>query len=229
VPTVERWRVQPDLTILQTVEGLLATVDAELSRLSTPEPRGHLAPFLMHLPGFAVVTSMTWLAAIGDITRFPSAKELVGYRGLGASVQASGQTHHTGPITKQGRRERRPVLGEAAWSAVDHHPYGHDEFARLVPSLGQGKSMAAIARKCLVVVWHVLTHQVADRHGDLPRLTRKLQRWGKTHGLAQLHGVSSGAFARQRLRSRGLASAGEESAERAPGGEMRPPPAAGST
>jgi transposase len=64
----------------------------------------------MQLPGFAVVTSMTLLAAIGDITRFPSAKKLVGYSGLGASVHASGQTHHTGPIPKQGRRELRTVL-----------------------------------------------------------------------------------------------------------------------
>jgi transposase len=39
VPTVERLRVQQDLTILQTVEGLVCTVDAELSRLSTPEGR----------------------------------------------------------------------------------------------------------------------------------------------------------------------------------------------
>jgi transposase len=38
VPTVERWRVQQDLTILQTVAGLIATVDAALSRLSTPAP-----------------------------------------------------------------------------------------------------------------------------------------------------------------------------------------------
>jgi transposase len=229
VPTLERLRVQQDLTILQTVEGRISTVDAELSRLSTQEPWQHLAPFLMQLPGFAVVTSMTLLAAIGDITRFPSAKKLVGYSGLGASVHASGQTHHTGPITKQGRRELRTVLVEAAWSAVDHHPYWHDEFARLVPSLGKGKAIVAIARKLLVVVWHVLTHQVADRHADLPMLTRKLQRWGKTHGLAQLHGVSSGAFARQHLRGRGLASSGEESAEREPGGEMLPAPAACST
>lgn len=61
---------------------------------------------------------------MGDITRFPSAKKLVGYSGLGASVHASGQTQRTGPITTQGRRELRTVLVEAAWTAVDHHPPG---------------------------------------------------------------------------------------------------------
>jgi transposase len=160
VPTLERLRVQQDLTILQTVEGLLATVDAELSRLSTQEPWKELMPFLMQPPCFAVVTSMTVLAAIGDITCFPSAKKLVGYSGLGASVHASGQTYHPGLITKQGRREVRTVLVEAAWSVVEHHPYWHAKFERLVPSLG--KALVAIARKLLVVVWQVLARQVVD-------------------------------------------------------------------
>src|SRR5260370_22489513 len=160
----------------------------------------------MQLPGFAVVTSMTGLAAIGDITRFPSAKKLVGYRGVGASVHASGQTSHTGPITKQGRRERRPVRVEAGWSAVTPHPFWKAEFERLVPSLGKGKAIVAIARKLLVVVWHVLTHQVADRHADRPMVTRKLPRWGASHGLATAAGLSRGTFAQQgldRLRPRG--------------------------
>jgi transposase len=71
----------------------------------------------MLLPGFAVVTRMTVLAASAPSaasTRFPAAKKLVGYSGLGASVSVSGQTHPTGPITQQGRRELRTVLVEGA-------------------------------------------------------------------------------------------------------------------
>lgn len=220
--SIERLRVQQDLTLLQTAEHLILEVDAELARLSTQDPWKELTPFLMHLPGFAVVTSMTVLAAIGDITRFPSAKKLVGYSGLGASVHASGQTYHTGSITKQGRRELRTVLVEAAWSAVDHHPYWHAQFERLVPSLGKGKAIVAIARKLLVVVWHVLTHQVADWQADRPLVTRKLQRWGAFHGLAKQQGLSTGAFARQLLDRLGLGtSATAVPVREAEGGEPR--------
>jgi transposase len=214
---LERLRVQQDLIVLQTVEQLIAAVDAECTRLSTQDPWKDVVPFLMQLPGFAVVTSLTLLAAIGDITRFPSAKKLVGSSGLGASVHASGQTQRTGPITKQGRREVRTVLVEAAWSAVEHHAFWKAEFARLVPSLGKGKAIVAIARKLLVVVWHVLTKQMADRHADLPMVTRKLQRWGKQHSLAHQHGLSSGAFACQYLRRLGL----DPSLVRLPGREQK--------
>jgi transposase len=219
---VERLRVQQDLLLLQTAERLLKAVDEELTRLRVQDPWKQAVPFLMQLPGFAVVTRMTLLAAIGDITRFPSAKKLVGYSGLGASVHASGQTQRTGPITKQGRRELRTALGEAAWTAVDHHPHGHAEFERLVPSLGKGKTIVAIARKLLVVVWHVLTKQVGDCHADVAMVTRKLQRWGKQHGLATQHGLRSGAFARQHLRRLGLDDTWKEGGETSLGSELLP-------
>jgi transposase len=59
---------------------------------------------------------MTLLAAIGDSARFPTAKRLVGYSGLGSRVHASGQMNHPGHITKQGRIELRTVRVECAWA-----------------------------------------------------------------------------------------------------------------
>ncbi len=56
----------------------------------------------------------------------------------------------------------------------------HDAFDRLVPSLGKGTASVAMARTLLVVVWHVLTDQVADRHAAVAMVTRQLQRWGKS-------------------------------------------------
>ncbi|NLF77910.1 MAG: IS110 family transposase [Chloroflexi bacterium] len=50
------------------------------------------------------------LAAIGDIRRFASPQQLVGYAGLGARVLASGTSYHPGRITKQGRRELRTAF-----------------------------------------------------------------------------------------------------------------------
>ncbi|MGO8949317.1 MAG: transposase, partial [Ktedonobacterales bacterium] len=107
LPVVEKLRVEQDLAIMHDMDRLVAQVDRELQRQSLQAPWAESMPFLLQLPGFAVVNSLTLLAAIGDITRFPSAQKLVGYSGLGASVHASGQTYETGHITKQGRRELR--------------------------------------------------------------------------------------------------------------------------
>jgi transposase len=59
-------------------------------------------PFLLQLPGIGLISAMTILAAIGQISRFASAKALVGYSGLGVRVHASGQVHRTGGKTCAG-------------------------------------------------------------------------------------------------------------------------------
>src|SRR6266508_426333 len=59
------------------------------------------------------------MAAIGDITRFPSPRHLVGYLGLDARVRQSGSAppRHVG-ISKQGYSKARHLLVEAAWAAI---------------------------------------------------------------------------------------------------------------
>ena len=160
--------------------------------------------YVLPLSGVGIITGMTILAAIGEITRFPSAAKLVGYSGLAASVHASGQTFQTGRMTKQGRRELRTALIEIAWSAVRHDPVWKARFESLASKKGAGKAIVAMARKLLVVIWHVLTHQVADRQADPARIIRKLWRWGISGGLATSLGFSRTAFVRDRLDRLGL-------------------------
>src|SRR4051794_36877953 len=72
----ERLRVRQDLAILDSLEPLLAEVEDELTRLSTREPWVAQAAFLVQLPGFGVLNAMVVLAAVGDISRFPTAAKL---------------------------------------------------------------------------------------------------------------------------------------------------------
>jgi transposase len=67
----------------------------------------------------SAITASTFMAAIGDIRRFPSARRLVGYLGLDPRVRQSGvgPARH-GRISKQGSASVRHVLVEAVWTAV---------------------------------------------------------------------------------------------------------------
>ncbi|MGQ0601195.1 MAG: IS110 family transposase [Anaerolineales bacterium] len=78
VSATERLHVKHDLATLKQVEDQLAEVEAELNRLSTSEPWASSMPYLMQLPGLGLIGALTVLAAIGEITRFESAKKLVG-------------------------------------------------------------------------------------------------------------------------------------------------------
>jgi len=140
------------------------------------------------------------MSTSGDISRFPSAKRLVGYAGLGARVHDSGQTHRTGRITKAGRRDIRTVMVEAAHTACRVHPHWKAELERLKPRLGYNKAIVAIARKLLVAVWHVLTKEEADRFAEPAMVARKLARYAHTLGSENRpDGQSVGEFVRAQL------------------------------
>ena len=200
----EKLRLRQDLGVLDSLEPLVGEVEAELTRLSGTEPWMSQVAFLLQLPGIGVINALVLLAAIGDITRFPSAKHLVGYAGLGASVHASGQTYQTGHITKQGRKEMRAALVESAWMAVEHHPYWKEQFERLSARIGKKKAIVAMARKLLVIVWHVLSKQEADRHADHERIARTIMEWARNKSTATRQGLSRVEFVRRELDRLGI-------------------------
>jgi transposase len=197
--TSEKLRVRQDLATLAHLRPQLDEVKQELTRLSTIEPWAGQVTYLIQLPGFGLITVMTILSAIGDVQRFPSAKKLVGYAGLGSKVHASGQTHYGGPITKQGRRELRSGLVEAAWTAVRYDPHWQAKFETLKARIGQNKAIVAIARRLLVVVWHVLSACQADRKADADKVAGKLMLWAWQLGQPRRHNLSTGQFIRYHL------------------------------
>lgn len=77
---------------------------------------GPVAEALMALRGVSLITAMTTLAELGDITRFDSPRELMGYLGLVPSEHSSGGTRRQGGITRTGNGHVRRVLVEAAWN-----------------------------------------------------------------------------------------------------------------
>jgi transposase len=173
----EQLRVRQDLALLDALDPLIAEAEAHVGKLSMDEPWSKQVPFLLQLPGLGMLSAMTILSAIGDIARFPSAKHLVGYAGLGVRIHASGQVQRSGGITKEGRSELRTTLVEAAWIAVEYHAHWKGLFERLSSRIGPYKAIVAIARKLLVAVWHVLSRQCADIHTDVQAVARTLLRW----------------------------------------------------
>jgi len=159
----EQFLVRSDLDTLTFAQNQVEQAEECLQKASAQDER---IPLLVQLPGVAMLTAITILAAIGDVTRFPNAKKLVGYAGLGTRVHDSGMTHNSGRITKTGRKDLRRSMVNAANHAIEHHPHWKKEFERLEPHLGRSKAVVAIARKLLVAVWHVLSEQVVDRFAD---------------------------------------------------------------
>ena len=115
LPTDERQTVDACLRQIDFLDQEIKLVDAELAvtALASEEVRR-----LMTIPGVSVTTAAAFMAAIGDVRRFPSPQRLVGYLGLDPRVRQSGSApaRHDG-ISKRGAKKARHVLVEAAWVA----------------------------------------------------------------------------------------------------------------
>lgn len=71
---------------------------------------------LRALRGIDTVGAIGLVTEIGDIGRFTTARQLMGYLGLVPSEHSSGNSIHRGSITKTGNAHARRLLTEAAWS-----------------------------------------------------------------------------------------------------------------
>jgi transposase len=200
----EQLRVRHELLHIQHLTQLIEEVEAEIAYLSTQAPWCEQLAFLIQLAGVSWLSGMTILSAIGDITRFAGSRQLVGYSGLGASVHASGNTYRTGRITKQGRRELRTVLVECAWSTVRYSPFWKARFERLRARVGKQKAIVAIARKLLVVIWHVLSKREVDRQADPAAIARSLMKWAARQRMVASNGLKRSDFVWRELDRLGL-------------------------
>jgi len=75
----------------------------------------------MAMRGVKLITAMTLAAELGDLTRFPSAKEVMSFVGLVPGEASSGSRRRLLGITKSGNGHVRRVLVESAWT-YRHRP-----------------------------------------------------------------------------------------------------------
>lgn len=85
----------------------LQRLDRELKVIALRDRRVQL---LQTLPGVGELTAVTLVAEIGEIDRFPAAKNLRSYAKLVPQVQQSGERTHTGPLVKRGNRHLSRIM-----------------------------------------------------------------------------------------------------------------------
>ena len=86
---------------------------------------------LQAVRGIDMIAAVTILAETGDLSRFASPRELMGYLGLVPSERSTGDSVKRGPITKAGNRRARRILVESAWSYRHPPRIGREKQAKV--------------------------------------------------------------------------------------------------
>jgi transposase len=110
---------------------------------------------LMSIPGVGVLTAMSFKTAIDDPSRFRRVADVGAYLGLTPRKYQSGEVDRNGGISKQGNRQTRSLLYEAASCLLSR--YGKEtSLARWASTIrhakGYKKAVVALARKLSTVM-----------------------------------------------------------------------------
>jgi transposase len=184
LPIEERETLDSGLRQIDFLDTEIASVDRVIAHdaLNWPEARR-----LMTVPGVNVIVAATFLAAVGNIERFPDRRKLVAYLGLDPKVRQSGigAARH-GRISKQGAAPVRQMLAEAAFVAVSTAGPMRAFYERVRARRGSQIAIVAVARKLAVLFWHLLTREQDYAFGR-PSLTRKKLRGLELRAGAERH------------------------------------------
>jgi transposase len=88
---------------------------ADAVKLASPQMQ-EVVRGLQALRGIAQISAVTIVAELGELSRFESARQLMGYSGTVPSEDSSGKRTRRGSITKTGNAHLRRIAIEAAWS-----------------------------------------------------------------------------------------------------------------
>jgi transposase len=98
------------------LQGRVEALEVEMERALSGWSLASVVEALMALRGIDLVSAMTLMAELGDVTRFDSPRQLMAYLGLVPSENSSGRRRRRGAITKTGNGHARRTLVESAWS-----------------------------------------------------------------------------------------------------------------
>ena len=179
----QQWTLVDYLDEVEHCSLRIARLDEALDRAieSAPQAIKDVIEALQSLRGIAKVAAVTIVAEVGQLSRFSTARQLMGYSGTVASEYSSGEKTRRGGITKTGNAHLRRIVVEAAWAQrhspiisralkirQEHLPPEVQEIAakaryrlhnRYIRLLGRGKSsqqvMTAVAREMLGFIWAI--------------------------------------------------------------------------
>jgi transposase len=152
------------LSLLRLIDAFDFEIDVITKRVAADlkHTPGYVA--IQALPGVGPVLAAVFVAEIGDVTRFPSPRQLCSWAGMTPRHRESDTKVHRGRITKQGNN----LVRWAAVEAVQRVHYGPIATvkARLTAKRGNNIAKVAAARELLTLVYYGL------RDGHIRALTK---------------------------------------------------------
>jgi transposase len=153
--------------------GLTRSIREVDRALGAQERTDARAARLRTMPKVGRITAMTTVGTLDEPGRFGSSRKVVSYSGLAPTVRSSGERTAYGPISREGRSELRAVWVQVAHLVVRDRRRSSQPlrtwYHRVARRRGKKTAIVALARKLLVIAYHILRDETVY---DARRLKR---------------------------------------------------------
>ena len=143
---------------LDFLESQMKSLDDEIARILDETP----GRWLTTIPGVGPTLAAQITGEIGDPHRFSSARKLVAYAGMDATVRQSGESEEAGHMSKRGSAQLRYALVRAADGVRRLDPYFRDYYEK---KIDEGAhyfcAVSGVARKLSGVVLALMREERA--------------------------------------------------------------------
>jgi transposase len=147
------------LSELTHIRQTIAELNRAIRALANTEDYRNNVRILKTVPGISILTAMTLLTELYDISRFKTLDKLCSYVGLIPNTDSSGEKDHKTGMTGRRNAQLRVILIESAWTAVRKDPALMMAFNELCKHMTKTKAIVRIARKLLNRIRYVLKNQ----------------------------------------------------------------------
>jgi len=120
---------------------------------------------LRTVPAIGLLSGMTLLTELGNISRFQKQDHLYSYCGLTPDCHSSGDIERIGKVSRRGNIFIKTVLIECAWVAVRKDPALLLYYKQQLPKMDRNKAIIKVARKLLNRIRYVLKNKAAYQIG----------------------------------------------------------------
>ena len=130
----------------------------------------HRLDLLLSVPGINLASGSVFLSAVGDISRFQSARRFAAYLGVTQKLDQTGKIIRMGRISKQGNAYARFMLIESAEALRRSNTPFRRLYQRIKNKKNHNVAIVAVARKLAELIWLLLSRDEEFVYSP-PRLT----------------------------------------------------------
>lgn len=131
----------------------------KIKELSTTARYKKNVELMKSIPGIALITAMSFLTEIEDISRFNNIDKFCSFVGLVPMTNSTGEHESVGNITKRQNKILRSLIIESSWIAIRNDSALMLAYSNLIKRMEPTKAIIRIAKKMLNRIRYVLKNK----------------------------------------------------------------------